>query len=163
MPRPTCKCGGPLKKNGRDRHGKQRLRCCECGVTRFGEGADTVNRLPEFKESLIRELLSRGFGVREAARLAGVDKHTVAARYAAMSPVTIAEPCVTDFTDKTICHWCGAPVHGKKQAARRTARTYHVFCGIGCRRAFTVSTDDRAMRNYIERHAKYGGRRVGEL
>lgn len=123
----------------------------------FGEGALTVNRLPEFKETLIRELLAKGFGVRETARLAGVEKYTVQGRYAAVVPIELHAPAVTDVSDKSRCHYCGNPVHNHKEAARRTARTVHVFCGDVCRRAFAIVTDERATRNYVERIEKHGG------
>ncbi len=75
----TCSHASSFKKNGTDRHGIQRYKCCLCGKR---WSAKNPNRLGDMRIDLrlaemIIKCLCEGNSVRATARLTNTDPHTV--------------------------------------------------------------------------------------
>ncbi len=66
------------KKNGRDRKGNQRYKCCECGTSLTDAKKPLGNlRLDLDKACLVLSMLLEGMSIRAVARLTGVEKKTI--------------------------------------------------------------------------------------
>lgn len=117
------------RKNGDDRHGKQRWLCRDCGHTFIDtERVGRVYRLSTEQHEHICRLIAAGMSVREIVRMTGHGNVTVMRR---IPKPTVAKP-PRILAGEFKCDNCGGDISGKREFHRRKRRTKHKFCSHDC-------------------------------
>lgn len=124
-------CQHPRKhKHGKDRSGRQRRICDDCGAT-FTDKPDRIGagRISIEKEQAIQQLLQSGASVREIVSQLGVCRHTVIARRN-RGPQDRTEPIKSP--GRHSCDWCGARIFDPRHFHKPASAISGKFCNQQC-------------------------------